>query len=188
MYPLTGEFSIEKCAIKCKMTTRLSMSLSENSVVGPRASHFFVWQRRRSRRCWFYRRYSRMQPGRKRAARSQIEFSDRLLSSAMCMLEQGCGDLLSKIKIIHSPRTVSSDLCQRSSTVEFWFRKPVLRSQAYLDKHQHKRNLDQHADNSSQRRAGAQAEEHSRRRYCNLKVIGSAYHRRRSGVAVLQFH
>ena len=31
-------------------------SLSENSVVGPRASGFFAWQRRRGRRCWFYRR------------------------------------------------------------------------------------------------------------------------------------
>ncbi len=58
---------------------RKPRSLSENSVVGPRASNFFGWQRRRSRRCWFYRRYSRMQTGGKRAARSQIEFSDRLL-------------------------------------------------------------------------------------------------------------
>ena len=53
-------------------------SLSENSVVGPRASHFFAGQRRRSRRWWFYRRCSRMPSGGKRAARSQIEFSDRL--------------------------------------------------------------------------------------------------------------
>ena len=57
----------------------LRRSLSENSVVGPRVSHFFGWQRRRSRRCWFYRRCSRMQPGGRRAARSQIGFSDRLL-------------------------------------------------------------------------------------------------------------
>ena len=37
-----------------------------------------AWQRRRSRRCWLYRRCSRMQPGGKRADRSQIEYSDRL--------------------------------------------------------------------------------------------------------------
>jgi hypothetical protein len=75
--------------------TKLPRSLSENSVVGPRASNFFVWQRRRSRRCLFYRRYSRMQPGQKRAARSQIEFSDRLLGAwhtarPACLLNASC--------------------------------------------------------------------------------------------------
>jgi hypothetical protein len=58
---------------------KFALSLSESSVVAPRASHFFVWQWAAVRRCWFYRRCSRMQSGEKRAARSQIEFSDRLL-------------------------------------------------------------------------------------------------------------
>jgi hypothetical protein len=35
----------------CHFGKPTSRSLSENSVVGPRASNVFVWQRRRSRRC-----------------------------------------------------------------------------------------------------------------------------------------
>ena len=41
----------------------LRLGFVEKSVVGPRVSHFFAWQRRRSRRCLFYRRCSRMRPG-----------------------------------------------------------------------------------------------------------------------------
>ncbi len=52
-------------------------ALSKKSTVGPRASNFFAWQRRRSRRYWFYRRWRRMQSGGKRAARSQGDSSDR---------------------------------------------------------------------------------------------------------------
>ena len=72
-----------RCSTSTWGTIPSSRSLPENSVLGPRASHFFAWQRRRSRRCWFYRRCSRMQPGGKRAGRSQIEFSDRLQGSVL---------------------------------------------------------------------------------------------------------
>ena len=70
-----------------RLSSFSARSLSENTVVGPRASNFFAWQGRRSRRCWFYRRCSRMSPGRKRAAQGQIEFSDRLLGGRGISLE-----------------------------------------------------------------------------------------------------
>ena len=72
-----------RCSTSTWGTIPRSRSLSENSVVGPRASIFFAWQRRRSRRCWFNRRCSRMKPGGKRAGRSQIEFSDGLQGSVL---------------------------------------------------------------------------------------------------------
>ena len=72
-----------RCSTSTWGTIPRSRSLSENSVVGPRASIFFAWQRRGSRRCWFNRRCSRMKPGGKRAGRSQIEFSDRLQGSVL---------------------------------------------------------------------------------------------------------
>ena len=52
-----------RCSTSTWGTIPSSRSLPENSVLGPRASHFFAWQRRRSRRCWFYRRCSQAEKG-----------------------------------------------------------------------------------------------------------------------------
>ncbi len=94
-----------ECQHNIENNFHFARSQPENSIVGPRASIFCRLAKMAKQGCWFYRRYSRMQPGGKRAVRSQIVFSDRILLRLGTLLSIRSGFMVS-----------STPVCSRSFT------------------------------------------------------------------------